>query len=111
MKTEQPQDSSAEKPKLPETVPEAAKLLDIIKPGWYNVIFVNRLQMDSCPYCIIGQLFHTTYSDDFVSTLDTLFDLSETSYELVTTWPPFGYLEDCREQWINEILNRRQAMS
>lgn len=41
---------------LSDRVTAGANLLDEKWPGWYSVIALDRLAMESCTQCILGQL-------------------------------------------------------
>ena len=47
---------------LAERVARGARLLDEKRPGWAREIATDRLAMESCDECILGQLFHD-YAD------------------------------------------------
>jgi hypothetical protein len=36
-----------------------ARRLDVIRPGWAAEIYRDSLRMDSCFFCVLGQLFGT----------------------------------------------------
>lgn len=40
-----------------ERVARGAKLLDTERPGWYTQIDQRKLDMESCGWCTLGQLF------------------------------------------------------
>jgi hypothetical protein len=40
-----------------DRVRRGAKLLDRIRPGWWRAIAADRLAMESCHHCILGQLY------------------------------------------------------
>lgn len=50
--------------KFPETIAEAAKLLDRKKRGWFKKINKDKLDMTWCRNCILGQLY-LDYSEGF----------------------------------------------
>jgi hypothetical protein len=45
--------------KYPDTVEEAAKLLDWLKSNWAEEINIKTLNMAECDSCILGQLYRT----------------------------------------------------
>lgn len=44
---------------IPDNVSRGAELLDKNRPDWWLKIDLEKLDMESCCYCILGQLFLT----------------------------------------------------
>lgn len=82
---------------FPQSIPEAAKLFDEIKPGWFEEINIDELDMDSYQNCILGQLYGNAEVEDILFQ-DTPFYSSEN--------PIFGYKVD-KNDWIFEIEKRQ----
>ena len=86
-------------------VEDGAKLLDQKRPGWANEINTERLEMNDCQRCILGQLYH--YFSVGVHVLHIRpqvygFDLPRT----VSKWP-FLRWPDLQSAWLVEIEKRR----
>lgn len=56
---------------LDSRVSAGAKLLDRVEPGWHRRIALDRLAMESCDQCILGQL-HGQFWSGFLSVLRPL---------------------------------------
>ena len=81
------------------TIPEAAILLDQVSPDWFNKIDIKKLSMNSCMYCVLGQIF-----GDFDSIPDTHILNNHMDY----INGPFGS-NASRSEWIDEIVKRRES--
>lgn len=51
-----------------DRVLNGAKWLDENRPGWFNEIDIQKLDLHSCGRCVLGQLF-----GNFIVALDTIF--------------------------------------
>ena len=51
-----------------EPVARGAALLDTVRPGWFREVAVDRLTLDSCSRCFLGQLY-----GDYADGLNRLF--------------------------------------
>ena len=60
------------KRQMREQVQRGAALLDIVCPGWEQIIQVDKLDLSSQSFCILGQLF----DGDFREGVRRLFDFS-----------------------------------
>lgn len=76
----------------PETIKEAAEVLDKAKPGWAKLININTLNMQSHTKCILGQLY-----GDYIIGKQKLFGLNP---EPAWQGTP---INNIRETWISEI--------
>lgn len=85
----------------PESIEQAAKILDEALPDWADTIEIDYLDMDCTRNCILGQL----YGYD-INGIHELFGY-ETDYELIATLPcqVFGPYASIKE-WTNEINKR-----
>jgi len=80
-----------------ENVIEAALVLDKIRPVWYNEIDLNKLNMGTMAYCIMGQLWD--YRKEWPK------EVKEMTC-VFTEAGPFKF--NCpKELWVEEILKRR----
>lgn len=72
-----------------DRVARGAELLDRVRPGWHREITADRLAMDSCNQCILGQIY-----GDYGRGLKILmrFDL-----EVFDRSERFGFEADSRE--------------
>lgn len=77
----------------PEEIPEAAKILDRINPGWANAIDLFDLKMVCPDNCILGQLYGNAEESPFIP-----------PYQWIRS--AFGYSDEHHEQWVKEIQNR-----
>jgi hypothetical protein len=59
--------------RLLSRVEEGARLLDRVDPGWHRRIAVDRLAMESCDRCVLGQL-HGDFQEGFREIIATLPD-------------------------------------
>lgn len=75
------------------SVRTAAKWLDIVHPAWYEKVDTNKLDMNSCSSCVLGQVF-----GEYVRSCSK-YGIPDRPNNA------FGYLAD-REEWIAEINNR-----
>ncbi len=80
---------------FPNSIHEAANLLDQVKPGWEKQIDINRLAMNDDELCILGQLY-----GDYVEGRRRLFLNSYILPDVI-----FGSHSSI-DRWIDEI-NRR----
>lgn len=110
-------------------VTEGAKFLDEHVPGWYSLIDLTKLKMDSCEFCILGQLEeHIPIPTDYDLYEEALEGLTpgEDSYEIACLKldiDGYGTSNDCdlgfvlnrdgysdwielKEAWIDEIKKR-----
>jgi len=55
-----------------ERVARGAKLLDTERPDWYTHIDRRKLDLESCLWCTLGQLFNS-----FISGVETLWGLPD----------------------------------
>ena len=89
----------------PTSVKQAARLLDQAKPGWEYKIDLEKLEMGSCTYCILGQL----YGDcdiGFKSLFDSDWFYVGSTDKSCLKAVPFG-TDTYVEEWVAEIKERR----
>lgn len=91
--------------KYPNSISDAAKILDKVKPDWHNKIDISALNMVEGDDCILGQLYH-----HYIDGMEEIFCLD---LEDVPDNDPiylgdsiFGKLAS-KEDWIKEINSRR----
>ncbi len=94
-------ENTVSKYQLPQSVKDAALILDVEIPGWYNAIALPKLNMKSCFYCILGQMFEL-----YQTGMDKLFDVDFASRGMrdYRTNPFWG--NENRKSWIFEIKLR-----
>lgn len=92
---------------MPE-VAVGAKFLDERVPGWYSLIDLTTLKMDSCEFCILGQLEkHIPIPTDYDLYDEAVegYDPGPDSYEIACVKLDIdNSLEDCCD--LGFVLNR-----
>lgn len=89
-----------------ERVERGARLLDLMRPGWAREIALDRLAMESCDECILGQLY-----GDYLSGLEVLESkFGDEFYELKRPGPKHGFTLFREEQnWEQEVVGVDQV--
>lgn len=94
-----------------EKVAQAACLMDKIVPGWYKAITPERLRMESCSMCMLGQVFginiektivKTVYAKEYAEAvaLRLANDLDTSGYGIAAGNSPF------RGRLVNRIMRK-----
>jgi len=87
----------------PETVSEAATLLDKVQLGWHDKVNVDTFDMKRSELCILGQLY-----GDYAVAMEKLFGVMVGNPESCkyNHAKSFSYYAD-KTLWISEIMKRR----
>lgn len=102
---------------LAERVTRGAQLLDEIRPGWYEEINLDKLNMESTCNCIVGQLVGTfcnwtvlgSYYEEIKDPSEYGWDWSDRVESLLNLrasrgWSSRGWQWDALERlWLEEI--------
>lgn len=85
----------------PLTIKSAAKLLDEVKPNWFNVVDTTKIDMENGSACILGQIY-----GHYCIAVEQLFSCDdENEYDKV-----FG-VNASVANWTSEILSRREKIN
>lgn len=102
-------------------VTDAAKFLDQVVPGWFNLVDLQALHMNDCTQCVLGQVFGHKMENKLRSILgedtpewcsfrrgfDRGYDyLEKMGLNQVQTRNAFGYDVFLKCMWAEEIAER-----
>ena len=91
---------------FPNSIEEAAIMLDRVKPGWENKIDVERLNMGEYDRCILGQLYDGHYNEG----IKELFN--KNTYDNTTKNRSEIFCSaDSKDTWLSEINKRLNPQS